>query len=104
MRRGVVAAIWGIHFIGLYGKGRFEVFYGLSGRRDDVKHGLSAGNERRVDAGVEGGEPAPVFHGKRQKEIVREVLGRWQLGMEAVIRQSQVIRPELMPRCRHQAR
>jgi hypothetical protein len=32
------------------------------------------------------------------------VLGRWQLGMEALIRQSQVIRPELMPWCRHQAR
>ena len=38
------------------------------------------------------------------QEIVREILERWQLGMEAVLRQCLVIRPVLMPRCRHGSR
>ena len=85
-------------------RGASRCFYGLLERLDNVKHGLSAGYERRVDAGVERGEPTPVFYSKRQKVIVGEMLGPGQLRMEAVIRQRQVIRPKLMPRCRHQAR
>jgi len=46
----------------------------------------------------------PVLHGKRQQEVIGEVLGCRQLWLEPVIRQCQVFRPELMPRCRHQAR
>ena len=79
-------------------------FKNQSARRDDLKHGLPAGNERCVNAGVERGETPPVFHGKGQKKVVGEMLGRRQLWLEPVIRQCQVIRPELMPRCRHQAR
>ena len=46
----------------------------------------------------------PVFDGQHQKEVIGEVFGRGQLWLEPVIRQCQVIRPELMPWCRHQAR
>ena len=69
-----------------------------------MKHGLPARNELGVDAGVERGETPTVFHGKRQKKVIGEMLGRGQLWLEPVIRQCQVIRPELVPWCRHQAR
>jgi hypothetical protein len=78
-------------------------FKNQSARRDNSKHGLPAGNERCVNPGVERGETPPVFHGKGQKKVVGEMLGRRQPGLEPVIRQRQVIRPEMMPWCRHQA-
>ena len=79
-------------------------FENRSSCRDDVKDGLPTGNERSVAAGVERGETPSVFHGKRQKEMVGEMLGPGQLGVEPVIRQGQVIRPELMSRGGYQAR
>ena len=50
-----------------------------------MQHGLSAGNERSVDAGVERGEPASVFHGKRQQDVVGQMLGPGQLGVEPLL-------------------
>lgn len=78
-------------------------FENPSGRRDGVKRRCPAGNERRVDAGVERGEPPPMFHGEQQEEMVRDMFGPGQLGMESIIRQRQVVGPELMPSCRYQA-
>jgi len=44
-----------------------------------------------------------MFHGEQQVEMVREMFGPGQLGMESIIRQRQVVGPELMPWCRYQA-
>ena len=51
----------------------------------NVKYALSVRNECRVDAGVERGEPAPVLHGKRQKEVIGEMPGPGQLWVVPLI-------------------